>query len=74
VDAQAKPKEIDFTLDPKVEADTTLEGIYQIVGRELRIGVRTLKSANLPRPKGYSSQSGTITLYILKRVEADERK
>lgn len=74
LNAEAGPKEIDFTLDPKVEKDTTLEGIYQVHGRELRIGVRTLKSANHPRPKGYATPSGTLTTYILKRVEADGPK
>lgn len=65
LDADKKPKEIDLKLDPKVE-DKTIHGIYQIFKGQLKIGVRTLKSADLPRPKGYATVSGTITSYTLE--------
>jgi hypothetical protein len=46
---------IDFKLDQAIKKDGTVLGIYQIVRGQLKIGLRTLKSIELPRPAGYAT-------------------
>ena len=72
VDANAKPKSIDLKLDPAIEKDTTVLGIYQIFKGQLKVGIRTHKSATSPRPAGYSTVSGTITSYTLEPMPEKE--
>ena len=72
VDPDAKPKAIDLKLDPAVDKNATVLGIYQIRKGQLLIGVRTLKAINAARPAGYATVSGSITSYTLELVE--ERK
>jgi uncharacterized protein (TIGR03067 family) len=66
LDNDKKPKQIDLKLDPKIAEDTTIQGIYQIRKGQLKIAVRTLKTADKPRPRGYATVSGSLTSYTLE--------
>jgi RNA polymerase sigma factor (sigma-70 family) len=62
-DPAATPKAIDATLFDGPKKGTTVVGIYQVRGDELRICLR-LQGTELGRPKGYVTNSGT-TLYTV---------
>jgi RNA polymerase sigma factor (sigma-70 family) len=72
VDADTKPKSIDLKLDQAIDKNLTVPGIYQIFKGQLKIGIRTHKAANLPRPAGYATVSGSITAYTLEPVVEKE--
>jgi uncharacterized protein (TIGR03067 family) len=66
LDNDKKPKQIDLKLDPKIAENTTILGIYQIRKGQLKIAVRTLKTSDKPRPKGYATVSGSLTSYTME--------
>jgi RNA polymerase sigma factor (sigma-70 family) len=67
-DPSPKLHTIDLSLDPEVAKDVTLVGIYQVYKGKLKIGIRTIKSAKMPRPIGYATDSGTIISLTLEPV------
>lgn len=69
LNGQATPSSLDLKLDPRISKNLTVPGIYQIRKGQLKIAVRTMKTAEAARPNGYATVSGTLIAFTLKRDE-----
>jgi uncharacterized protein (TIGR03067 family) len=67
LDPSTNPRAIDITVSAGNQKDTTLEGIYEVKGDELRLCVKVIGKE---RPAKFASPEGeNIALVVLKRVK-----